>query len=83
MFTKRTIKPHIPVTEVDTPSEALAVSMGERAKIDIEYMSNLCHKSEKEIYDELQGVIFLNPEYNVDNPTAQKYFMADEYLWVM
>lgn len=80
MFTKRTIKPHIPVTEVDTPSEALAVSMGERAKIDIEYMSSLCHKPEKEIYDELQGVIFLNPEYNVDNPTAQKYFMADEYL---
>ena len=80
MFTKRTIKPHIPVTEVDTPSEALAVSMGEWAKIDIEYMSNLCHKSEKEIYDELQGVIFLNPEYNADNPTAQKYLMADEYL---
>ena len=80
MFTKRTIKPHIPVTEVDTPSEALAVSMGERANIDIEYMSNLCHKSEKEIYDELQGVIFLNPEYNADNPTAQKYLMADEYL---
>lgn len=80
MFTKRTIKPHIPVTEVDTPSEALAVSMGERAKIDIEYMSNLCHKSEKKIYDELQGVIFLNPEYNADNPTAQKYLMADEYL---
>ena len=80
MFTKRTIKPHIPVTEVDTPSEALAVSMGERAKIDIEYMSNLCHKPEKEIYDELQGVIFLNPEYNADNPTAPKYLMADEYL---
>lgn len=80
MFTKRTIKPHIPVTEVDTPSEALAVSMGERAKIDIEYMSSLCHKSEKEIYDELQGIIFLNPEYNADNPTAQKYLMADEYL---
>ena len=54
--------------------------MGERAKIDIEYMSSLCHKSEKEIYDELQGVIFLNPEYNADNPTAQKYLMADEYL---
>ncbi len=80
MFTKRTIKPHIPVTEVDTPSEALAVSIGEWAKIDVEYMSNLCHKSEKEIYDELQGVIFLNPEYNVNNPTAQKYLMADEYL---
>lgn len=80
MFTKRTIKPHIPVTEVDTPSEALAVSMGERAKIDVEYMSSLCHKSEKEIYDELQGVIFLNPEYNANNPTAQKYLMADEYL---
>lgn len=80
MFTKRTIKPHIPVTEVDAPSEALAVSMGERAKIDIEYMSSLCHKPEKEIYDELQGVIFLNPEYNADNSTAQKYLMADEYL---
>lgn len=80
MFTKRTIKPHILVTEVDTPSEALAVSMGERAKIDIEYMSSLCHKREKEIYDELQGVIFLNPEYNADNPTAPKYLMADEYL---
>ncbi len=80
MFTKRTIKPHIPVTEVDTSSEALAVSMGERAKIDIEYMSSLCHKREKEIYDELQGVIFLNPEYNADNPTAEKYLMADEYL---
>ena len=80
MFTKRTIKPHIPVTEVDTSPEALAVSMGERAKIDIEYMSSLCHKSEKEIYDELQGIIFLNPEYNADNPTAQKYLMADEYL---
>lgn len=80
MFTKRTIKPHIPVTEVDTSPEALAVSMGERAKIDIEYMSSLCHKPEKEIYYELQGVIFLNPEYNADNPTVQKYLMADEYL---
>ena len=47
MFTKRTIKPHIPITEVDTPSEALAVSMGERAKIDIEYMSSLCHSPKK------------------------------------
>lgn len=80
MFTKRTIKPHKEITSVDTSSEALAVSMGERAKIDIEYMSSLCHKPEKEIYDELQGVIFLNPEYNADNPTAQKYLMADEYL---
>lgn len=80
MFTKRTIKPHIPVTEVDTPSEALAVSMGERAKVDMEYMSELCHKTEKEIYDELQGVIFLNPEYNADNPITEKYLMADEYL---
>lgn len=79
MFTKRTIKPHIPVTEVDTPSEALAVSIGEKASIDIEYMKLLTGKSEDEIYSDLQGVIFLNPIYS-PNSNEPKYLAADEYL---
>ena len=61
MFTKRTIKPHIPVTSVDTASEALAISMGEKAQVDMEYMCSLTGKTEQEIYQELKGVIFLNP----------------------
>ena len=80
MFTKRTIKPHKPITEVDTPSEALALSIGEKAMIDIPYMQELCHKSEEEIYKELKGVIFLNPLYEFGDKTAPKYLMADEYL---
>lgn len=79
MFTKRTIKPHIPVTEVDTPSEALAVSIGEKASVDIEYMKLLTGKSEDEIYSDLQGVIFLNPIYS-PNSNEPKYLPADEYL---
>ena len=79
MFTKRTIKPHIPVTEVDTPSEALAVSIGEKASVDIEYMKLLTDKSEDEIYSDLQGVIFLNPIYS-PNSNEPKYLPADEYL---
>lgn len=79
MFTKRTIKPHIPVTEVDTPSEALAVSIGEKASVDIEYMKLLTGKSEDEIYSDLQGVIFLNPIYS-PNSKEPKYLPADEYL---
>ena len=63
MFTKRTIKPHTPVTSVDTASEALAVSMGEKACVDMEYMCSLTGKTEQEIYEELKGVIFLNPMY--------------------
>ena len=80
MFFKRTIKPHIPITSVDTVTEALAVSMGEKACIDIEYMCSLCNKSEEEIYSELKGVIFLNPMYGYSDSTAPKYLMADEYL---
>ena len=80
MFTKRTIKPHTPVTSVDTASEALAVSMGEKAQIDMEYMCSLTGKTEQEIYQELKGVIFLNPIYGYGNSTEQKYLMADEYL---
>ena len=80
MFTKRTIKPHIPVTSVDTASEALAVSMGEKAFVDMEYMCSLTGKPEQEIYEELKGVIFLNPMYGYGGSDEQKYLMADEYL---
>ena len=80
MFFKRTIKPHTPVTSVDTASEALAVSMGEKAGIDMEYMCQLSGKSEQEVFEELKGVIFLNPLYGQGNPNEQKYLMADEYL---
>ena len=80
MFTKRTIKPHTPVTSVDTASEALAVSMGEKAYVEMEYMCSLTGKTEQEIYEELKGVIFLNPMYGYGNSTERKYLMADEYL---
>ena len=80
MFTKRTIKTHTPVTSVDTASEALAVSMGEKARVDMEYMCELTGKSEEEIYQDLKGVIFLNPMHGYGNSTEAKYLMADEYL---
>ena len=80
MFFKRTIKPHTPVTSVDTSSEALAVSMGEKAYVDMEYMCQLSGKTEEEIYSDLKGVIFLNPMYGYGNSTEAKYLMADEYL---
>lgn len=80
MFFKRTIKPHTPVTSVDIASEALAVSMGEKAGIDMEYMCQLSGKSEQEVFEELKGVIFLNPLYGQGNPDEQKYLIADEYL---
>ena len=79
MFTKRTIKPYVKIDRVDTASEALAVSLSERACVDMKYMSGLTGKSEKEIYEELKGVIFLNPlESDVMN--QPKYLTADEYL---
>lgn len=80
IFTKRTIKPHVPVTSVDTASEALAVSLGEKARIDMDYMCSLCGKTEKEIYEDLKGVIFLNPMYGYVDSTEAKYLTADEYL---
>ena len=80
MFFKRTIKPHKPITEVDTADEALAVSMGEKATVDMEYMRELTGKSEEELFSDLKGVIFLNPLYGYGNVTEQKYLMADEYL---
>ncbi len=78
MFTKRTIGAKLEITKVDTSSEALAVSLGEKAKIDMEFMSSLTGKTEEEIYEDLQGVIFLNPHYNEDDEPA--YLTADEYL---
>ena len=80
IFYKRTIKPHTPVTSVDTSSEALAVSMGEKARVDMDYMCELTGKTEEEIFADLKGVIFLNPMYGYGNSTQAKYLMADEYL---
>ena len=80
IFSKRTIKPHTPVTFVDTASEALAVSLGEKATIDMDYMMELSGKSENEIFEDLKGVIFLNPLYEYGNSYEPKYLMADEYL---
>ena len=80
LFTKRTIKPHTPVTAVDTASEALAVSMGEKASVDMAYMCALTGKTEQEIFADLKGVIFLNPLYGYGDSTEAKYLMADEYL---
>ena len=80
IFYKRTIKPHTPVTSTDTASEALAVSMGEKARVDMDYMCELTGKTEEEIFADLKGVIFLNPMYGYGNSTQAKYLMADEYL---
>ena len=80
MFFKRTIKPHKPVTEVDTADEALAVSMGEKATIDMDYMQELSGKNEENLFADLKGVIFLNPLYEYGNSYEPKYLMADEYL---
>ena len=80
IFFKRTVKAHKPVTSVDTATEALAISMGEKAEVDMDYMCELTGKSEQKIYDELQGVIFLNPLYENNRYSEQKYLTADEYL---
>ena len=79
VFSRRTIKRRVVVSHVDTASEALALSMGERAKVDMPYMMELTGKTEEEIYKDLQGVIFLNPLYEGDG-NLPKYFPADEYL---
>ena len=73
MFTKRTIQPHRPVEHTETSAEALAVSMNERARVDLPYMSQLCGKDEAAIAAELQGVIFRVPG-------TDHYITADEYL---
>ena len=73
IFTKRTIRRAEPVTSVDTASEALAVSIGEKAKVDIPYMMELTEKTEEEVTEELTGVIF-------KNPLTDKWEPSDEYL---
>lgn len=80
MFSKRTIKPHVKVTAVSTASEALAVSIGEKARVDMPFMCELTGKSEQEIFEELKGVIFLNPEYTSEYGHEEKYLTSDEYL---
>ncbi len=80
MFTKRTIRKNIVVSRVDTASEALALSLAERTFVDMEYMSQLTGKSEDELYEDLKGVIFLNPLYEEGNHPESMYLTADEYL---
>ncbi|MBQ7646152.1 MAG: DEAD/DEAH box helicase family protein, partial [Clostridia bacterium] len=81
MFSKRTIRQKIIVSSVDTASEALALSLAEKTKVDISYMSELTGKTEEEITSELRGVIFLNPEHrNDEDEVHPKYLPADEYL---
>ena len=79
MFTKRTIKPHEAVTSVDTASEALAVSIAEKARVDMEYMEQLTGKTSDELASELQGVIFRLPG-PVPEGERPAYVTADEYL---
>jgi len=80
IFYKRTVRAYKPVTSVDTASEALAVSMGEKAEVDMDYMRELTGKSEQEIYSELKGVIYLNPLHEGNPHFEDKYLIADEYL---
>ncbi len=80
MFSKRTIRQRVVVTSVDTASEALSVSLSEKAKIDMSYMIELTGKTENELYSDLKGVIFLNPENIGELDGKQKYLTADEYL---
>ena len=79
MFTKRTIKPHEAVTTVDTASEALAVSISEKACVDMAYMEQLTGKTGEELADELRGVIFRVPGQTEPDGTPH-YVTADEYL---
>ena len=80
IFYKRTVRAYKPVTSVDTASEAIAVSMGEKAEVDMDYMRELTGKSEQEIYSELKGVIYLNPLHEGNPHFEDKYLIADEYL---
>ena len=80
MFSKRTIKQRVVITSVDTASEALSVSLSEKAKVDMDYMAELTGKTEQEIFEDLQGVIFLNPMHTSDDDNQAKYLPADEYL---
>ena len=78
LFTKRTIRSHRPAERVDTAVEALALSIGEKARVDMVYMGQLTGKDENTLFADLQGVIFLNPDYGEKG--GEKYLPADEYL---
>ena len=78
LFTKRTIRSHRPAERVDTAVEALALSIGEKARIDMAYMGQLTGKDEDSLFADLQGVVFLNPDYGEKD--GEKYLPADEYL---
>jgi N12 class adenine-specific DNA methylase len=80
MFTRRTIKQRVVITSVDTASEALAVSLAEKAKVDMPFMMELTGKTEEAIASELHGVIFLNPLHTSETDGRAKYLPADEYL---
>ena len=80
LFTKRTIRSHKPAEKVDTAVEALALSIGEKAHVDMEYMGKLTGKDEETLFSELTGVVFLNPAYTGENDGHEKYLPADEYL---
>lgn len=72
MFIKRTIRQRITITHVDTASEALAVSLAEKAKVDMDYMAELTGKTEQEVYADLTGVIFLNPMHGYGGSSRGK-----------
>lgn len=78
LFTKRTVRSHRPAERVDTAVEALALSIGEKARVDMTYMGQLTGKDEDTLFMDLQGVIFLNPDY--EERGGEKYLPADEYL---
>ena len=78
LFTKRTIRSHRPAERVDTAVEALALSIGEKARVDMAYMGQLTGKDEDTLFADLQGVVFLNPDYGERG--GEKYLPADEYL---
>ena len=80
MFSKRTIKQKVTVQSVDTASEAYALSLAEKARIDMPYMSKLTGKTEQELFEDLKGVIFLNPMHISEEDGKPKYLPADEYL---
>jgi N12 class adenine-specific DNA methylase len=78
LFTKRTIRSHRPAERVDTAVEALALSIGEKARVDMAYMGQLTGKDEDTLFADLQGVVFLNPDHGEKG--GEKYLPADEYL---
>ena len=80
MFSKRTIRQQEAITSCDTATDALALSLSEKAMIDMDYMAGLTGKNEGTLFSELKGVIFLNPLYGYGNNTERKYLTADEYL---